>query len=112
VSRQKTFKTFSSEGARYARNFPSGDKVGDAYFGFPKRISRGISGISSNAPMPAAAKSDARRAASFEGSNENDIPTGNMVHNMKRRDDIGVKDLMLKNNIYVHHCFFIIIIFA
>jgi hypothetical protein len=62
--------------------------------------------------MPAAAKSDARRAASFEGSNENDIPTGNMVHNMKRRDDIGVKDLMLKNNIYVHHCFFIIIIFA
>jgi hypothetical protein len=56
--------------------------------------------MSSNALLPAAAKSDARRAASFEGSNENDIPKGNMVHNMKRRDDIGVKDLMLKDNVY------------
>jgi hypothetical protein len=40
---QNTFKTPSGDGAKNDRYFPFGERAGEAYLGFPKRTSRGMS---------------------------------------------------------------------
>lgn len=42
-SRMKMFMTPSGEGAKYAKYFPSGERIGDVFSGLPNRIDRGMS---------------------------------------------------------------------
>ncbi len=39
----KIFMTPFGEGAKYAKYFPLGERIGDVFSGFPKRIERGMS---------------------------------------------------------------------